>query len=101
MKQTISAEALLMTAASATLWPSSTVGRDMGAVWDNRCRSCHGTAATFAHQSLKLQDGVLTGRTSGRAVQDYLRLHGGLDPAQSLEMVETLTRVLDELGSKP
>jgi hypothetical protein len=68
-------------------------------LFKQHCAGCHGTASAFARQSLKLQDGVLTGRTSGRAVQDHLRSHGGLEPAQVPEMVKTLTRVLDEVGT--
>jgi hypothetical protein len=64
-----------------------------------RCADCHGAAAEFARRSLAVRaDGVLIGKQSGLAVQLYLRLHGGLEPAQVSEMVKTLTRVLDEVG---
>jgi hypothetical protein len=64
-----------------------------------RCTGCHGAASEFARRSLALRaDGVLVGKQSGLAVQQYLRTHGGLEPAQVPEMVKTLTRVLDEVG---
>ena len=63
-----------------------------------RCAGCHGNAADFARKSLLLQDGVVTGKASGRPVDEYLRKHGGLAPEDIEPMVETLTRVLGEVG---
>jgi mono/diheme cytochrome c family protein len=64
-----------------------------------QCAGCHGAASDFARRSLALrEDGALVGKKSGLAVHDYLRSHGGLQPAQVSEMVRTLTRVLGEVG---
>lgn len=70
-------------------------------VFKENCSGCHGSASEFARQSLLLRDGVLTGRASGRPVQDYLRRHGGLAPEQVAPMVRTLERVLGEVGARP
>jgi hypothetical protein len=68
-------------------------------LYRQQCAGCHGAASEFARRSLALrEDGTLVGRKSGRAVQDHLRSHGGLEPAQVPEMVKTLTRVLGEVG---
>lgn len=63
-----------------------------------RCSKCHSEAAQFARESLQLKDGTLTGKASKRPVSDYLRSHGGLAPAEIAPMVETLKRVLGEVG---
>lgn len=62
------------------------------------CGGCHGSAAEFARKSLRMQDGQLIGKDSGRAVADYLRSHGGLAPADVPALVDTLRRVLGEVG---
>lgn len=67
-------------------------------LFKQNCASCHGPASEFARRSLTLREGVLTGRASGRPVEQYLRTHGGLPPAQVPEMVKTLARVLAEVG---
>lgn len=67
-------------------------------LFKEHCSGCHGTAAAFARKSLMLQGGQLTGRASGRWVADYLKSHGGLTPAEVPAMVNTLKRVLGEVG---
>lgn len=62
------------------------------------CAGCHGTAADFARQSLVLRGSVLTGKASGKPVGDHLATHGGLPPAETPAMVQTLQRVLQEVG---
>lgn len=62
------------------------------------CAGCHGTAADFARKSLVLRGTVLTGKASGRGVSEYLGSHGGLPPAQIPAMVQSLQRVLQEVG---
>ena len=69
-------------------------------LYRQQCAACHGAASEFARRSLALrEDGTLVGKKSGLAVNDYLRSHGGLEPAQVPEMVKTLTRVLGEVGA--
>lgn len=63
------------------------------------CSSCHGNAADFARKSLVLRGDVPYGRDMDRPVADYLQSHGGLPPAQVPTMVDTLRRVLVEVGS--
>lgn len=63
-----------------------------------RCASCHGSASTFARQSLEWRDGVLHGTKSGKAVGDYLASHGGLTAAEIPAMVDALTRVRREVA---
>jgi mono/diheme cytochrome c family protein len=67
-------------------------------LFKQHCAGCHGSASEFARKSLALQGGVLTGKASGKPVADYLRSHGGLPPAQVPAMVQTLQRVLGEVG---
>jgi len=69
-------------------------------LFKQHCAGCHVSAAEFARKSLVLRDNVLTGRASGRPVDDYLHSHGGLAPEQVPEMVKTLTRVLAEVGTR-
>lgn len=64
-----------------------------------RCAGCHGTAAEFVRQSLTVRNGVLVGKHSGRAVDETLRKHGGLTPAEVPEMVRTLQRVVGEVSA--
>jgi hypothetical protein len=63
------------------------------------CASCHASAAAFARQSLVLKAGVLTGKASQRPVADTLRSHGGLAAADVPALVQTLERVLREVGA--
>jgi hypothetical protein len=44
---------------------------------------------------------VPVGKSSGRAVEVYLRTHGGLPPEQVPAMAATLARVLVEVGGVP
>lgn len=71
---------------------------DTPPLFKQHCASCHGQASEFVRRSLSLRDGVLTGKASGRAVEQSLRAHGGLPAAQVPEMVKTLSRVLAEVG---
>lgn len=64
------------------------------------CASCHGNAATFARSSLIWRDGVLTGKQSGRAVELTLRNHGGLNAADAALVLQSLKRVMGEVGAK-
>jgi mono/diheme cytochrome c family protein len=67
-------------------------------VFQQKCARCHGTAAEFARTSLTLPEGVLTGRESGRPVAEYLLRHGRLTEAERPIVVESLNRVLREVG---
>lgn len=67
-------------------------------VFQQKCASCHGTAADFARASLTVRNGVLTGRENGMPVADFLRRHGRLTEAERPVMVDSLNRVLGEVG---
>ncbi len=69
-------------------------------LFQERCGACHDTASAFARMSLTMQGGLLIGKASGRAVQEVLRSHGGVAPAEIAPMVETLTRVFGEVGAE-
>jgi mono/diheme cytochrome c family protein len=64
------------------------------------CAGCHGTAAAFARSSLTWRNGLLVGSKSGRTVEATLRTHGGLTPADAAKMLQTLQRVMGEVGAK-
>lgn len=63
----------------------------------DQCSGCHGSAAEFARKSLRIEQGVLRGRSSGKPVADTLAQHGGLAPADVPAMVKTLQRVVSEV----
>ena len=65
-------------------------------VFQQKCAGCHETAAAFARESLVLKGGVLTGRTNGRPVAEFLKRHGKLTAEEVPIVVEALTRVLTE-----
>lgn len=67
-------------------------------LYAEKCAGCHQSAAALARASLALQDGQLVVTGSGRAVADLLKRHGKLSPAEAQSMVETLKRVLGEVG---
>lgn len=62
------------------------------------CSGCHANAAEFARKSLALRGDVPVGRRNGRPVAEYLQSHGGLAPDQIPTVVESLRRVLLEIG---
>lgn len=67
-------------------------------LFSQKCARCHDTAASFARKSLAIEGGLLVGRSSGRKVADFLSTHGGLTPAEVPIVVDSLTRVLDEVS---
>lgn len=66
---------------------------ESGALFEQRCKTCHDTARTFVRLKLVLRDGVLTGRYSGRAVAPFLPGHARLTDAEAAEMTEALTAI--------
>lgn len=69
-------------------------------LFKSHCAGCHASAADLARTSLVWRDGVLTGRKSGRPVEPFLASHGGLSAAQVPEMMQTLKRVMGEVGAR-
>jgi hypothetical protein len=68
-------------------------------VFQQKCASCHGTAADFARASLLERDGVVVGRDNGRPIADFLKRHGKLTSDEVPVVVESLTRVLKETAA--
>ena len=66
-------------------------------LFNSKCSGCHDTAAEFARKSLEIKNGVLTGRTSGKPVSEYLKKHGKVTPEEAASLVQTLPRVLGEV----
>lgn len=71
---------------------------DSGAFFQNRCRTCHGSAREFARLKLILRDDVLYGRYSGRKVGPFLIGHSRLTAPQAAEMTRLLAAV--RLGTR-
>lgn len=67
-------------------------------LYAEKCAKCHQSAASLARASLAVQDGRLVVKGSGMSVADLLKRHGKLSPAEAASMVETLKRVLGEVG---
>lgn len=64
---------------------------DAGALFRDNCVICHGRAVLFARSHLGLKEGVLVGRYSGRAVEEFLETHGRLEAAEVGVVVEALS----------
>jgi hypothetical protein len=67
-------------------------------VFQQKCAGCHETAAQFARTSLTIRDGVVVGKASGQPIAEFLKRHGKLAPDEVPIVVESLTRILGELG---
>lgn len=67
-------------------------------LFGRKCGTCHGTAAAFARQSLRVVNGDLLGASSAIKVTDYLASHGKLEPQDLPIMVDTLLRVRREVS---
>lgn len=78
----------------ATLMEQFTLIRNSGRVFADKCRICHDSARDLARRELILADGRLTGRYSGRDIEQFLRNHGRLAPPEIGIVVEVLTRAL-------
>jgi len=63
-----------------------------------KCAGCHETAAQLARESLALKGEAVVIKTSARPVADLLKRHGKLTPAEAATMVETLKRIVREVG---
>lgn len=70
-------------------------------VYQQKCAGCHDTAAQFARSSLERRGGVVVGKTNGRPISEFLKLHGKLSPAEVPVVVDSLTRVLSETVGPP
>jgi hypothetical protein len=69
-------------------------------LFQQKCARCHQSAAEFARSSLVEIDGVVSGRDSRRPIADILQKHGKLTSEEVPIVVESLTRVLKEVGAK-
>ncbi|TQV73281.1 hypothetical protein [Denitrobaculum tricleocarpae] len=64
---------------------------DAGALFRDNCVICHGRAVLFARSHLGMKDGVLVGRYSDRAVDDFLKSHGRLEGSEISAVVKALS----------
>jgi mono/diheme cytochrome c family protein len=69
-----------------------------GPVYQQKCAGCHDTAASFTRSSVALRDGVLIGVKNGKPVLEFLSGHGGATATEAKAIVESLTRILGEVG---
>ena len=67
-------------------------------LFQQKCSRCHQTAAEFARISLVVKDGVLFGRENQRPLTEFLKTHGKLSPEEVTAIIQTLSRVLSEVG---
>ena len=67
-------------------------------VYQQKCARCHDTAAELARGSLLVRDGTIVGRSNGEPISEFLKRHGKLAPEEVPIVVESLTRVLREIG---
>ena len=58
-----------------SLWMGPAWSTDLHRLWDDRCAECHGHAAEFARQRLKLADGRLVGSRATRDLEVFLGNH--------------------------
>ena len=70
-------------------------------VYQQKCAGCHETAAQLARGSLVFRDGTVVGRSNGQPIAEFLKRHGKLDPDEVPVVVESLTRVMREIGAMP
>lgn len=63
----------------------------------DECSACHGTAAIFVRNTLVLRDGILYGRDSAQAANDFLEHHRNLEPEDVNFFVQLLTRLAREI----
>lgn len=67
-----------------------------GFVFQDRCFNCHGPASVFARTSLKIAEGKVVSKASGREMNEFLKAHGYLsDEAQRQIVVDMLKRQLE------
>ena len=57
------------------LWPGPSIGRDLHAFWDGRCRDCHGDAGEFARRTLRVERERLLGVHHVDDLERFLRNH--------------------------
>jgi hypothetical protein len=68
-------------------------------LFEKKCASCHGTAADFVKSSLVTRDAVVVGRDNQLPIAAFLKKHGKLSTDELPLMLETLARVMTEVGS--
>lgn len=66
-------------------------------VYRMHCAGCHGSAAALVREKLELRDGVLYGREGQRPLAEFLERHGGLDSEERQVVVDSLTRLAQEV----
>lgn len=69
-------------------------------IFQQKCASCHGTAAELVRGSVERVGTDLVGRPKGRRLSQFLRRHGKLEAGEVDIMLASLARVLDEVGGR-
>lgn len=67
-------------------------------IYQQKCAGCHKTAAELARSALVERDGEVYGKANGQRLSEFLQRHGRLAPDEVAPMLETLRRVLKEVG---
>jgi hypothetical protein len=80
---------LLLLALAAGRAPAQAGARDLHAYWDDRCKSCHEDAGTFARRTLTVTQGRLVGRHHRDDLARFLRNHYLAD-----DLIEPVTAML-------
>lgn len=65
-----------------------------GRLFQRNCRMCHDRAVSLARMSLRIENGELYGRYTGRNIREFLAGHGGLTANEVDTMMSTLKRQL-------
>lgn len=65
--------------------------------YQKQCSACHGPAARLARESLMFEQGRLHGRSSGRAVSEFLATHMALSAEEVAFYATLLERVAREV----
>lgn len=68
--------------------------------FQTHCGGCHDSAAQVLRDWVRVQDGRLIGRQSGQDLAQFLTRHGGADAESRDRIIQSLTRVADELNHR-
>ncbi|MBI2242359.1 MAG: hypothetical protein HYU59_16350 [Magnetospirillum gryphiswaldense] len=68
--------------------------------FQTHCGGCHDSAAQVLRDWVVMRDGRLFGRQSGQDLEQFLIRHGGADADSRGRIIQSLTRVADELNHR-
>ena len=70
-----------------------------GQLFHNKCLICHDRAVRLARLELRIKEGRLVGRYSGRDIERFLNDHGRLKADEISKIVSVLKRQLETAGN--